>query len=242
MIHLKKIIKSILIIIGLRKRNPKIASDVKDELNSILGGQKINFIDVGGAVNLQPHHNKLIGNAIFYVFEPDVRSYNSLVETVSRYSHPEDFFYINKALSGKDGKRTLYLSNVPTGTSILKLDTESLLYSEKNDYFFPMKEMEIDTFSLSSILKERKLPYFDAIKLDVQGAELEIIKGIDSAMLEDVNLIELEIGFHNIYLEQTDFSDVCAYMKENGFELFDLRINRTSIPNTVDIYHIIKNI
>ncbi len=210
------------------------SSYVYDELNILLQGQKLNFVDVGGAVNLQPHHEKLIGNANYYVFEPDERSYNDLINTVDRYAYPQDFTYINKALSGANGKRTLYLSNIPTGTSILKLKEDQQFFSNTNSYFFPMREIEINTITLETALNEYRVKHFDAIKLDVQGAELEIIKGIDDVRLNEVNTIELEIGLHDIYQNQTKFCDVLAFMTEKGFGLFDVRTNRGHLPDNFD--------
>ncbi|MDI9356024.1 MAG: FkbM family methyltransferase [Chitinophagaceae bacterium] len=235
MMYIKKIIKNALIFARLWKRNKTtLSSDTICEIRDLLDGEKITLVDVGGAVNLQPHHHKLIGNTCFYIFEPDLRSYDDLISTVGRYSHPHDFHYINKALSGKDGKRTLYLSNVPTGSSILPVNKESVLFSEKSTYLFPMKELEIETRNLSTILKEIKVKNFDAIKLDVQGAELEIIQGISPDMLKDIMLIEVEVGLHEIYMNQATFQNTDSFMRQSGFELFELRINRGHIPNSTD--------
>lgn len=211
-----------------------IKSYVFDELKGVLNGQKISMVDVGGAVNLQPHHHKLIGNTNFFIFEPDERSYRDLVKSVNRYSHPNDFHYINKALSGKDGKRTLYLSNAPTGTSILKLKADQKFFSKDSTYFYPMREVEIETYSLETVLNQNKVETFDAIKLDVQGAELEIIKSIDAKRLENVNAIELEICLHDVYENQTQFCDVLSFMNSKGFSLFDLRNNKGHFPDSYD--------
>ena len=99
MIYFKRIVKQFLFLLGMKRYSSKIKSLIQEELSNILEKQKLNFIDVGGAVNLQPHHQKLIGNANFYIFEPDNRSYNDLVATVDRHSHPEDFFYIKTILN-----------------------------------------------------------------------------------------------------------------------------------------------
>jgi FkbM family methyltransferase len=215
-------------------KNILITSYVNDELNQILLGQKLKVIDVGGAVNLQPHFNKLIGNTDFFIFEPDKRSFDDLVSTVNRYSHPSDFNYINKALSGKDGTRTLFLTNVPTGSSILEIKEDAPFHSKESPYFYPMKKLEIETFTLETILNEIGIKSFDSIKLDVQGAELEIIKGIDEERLNEINSIELEIGMHTNYINQTTFCDTLEFMKKRGFGLFDLRTSRSNVPNFVD--------
>jgi len=128
--------------------DPGLGSYMFSEMTQILDGQQLVIVDVGGAVNLQPHIHKLIGNSKFFIFEPDERSYTDLINTVNRYSFPGDFNYINKALAGTNGKRTLYLANVPTGTSILKLEEDSPYYSKNSPYLFPMREAIIDTVNL----------------------------------------------------------------------------------------------
>lgn len=233
---MKKIINKILRLLNRQKKsnNLIINSYVYDELNAILMDQKICAIDVGGAVNLQPHFNKLIGNAEFYIFEPDKRSYDDLISTVNRYSHPSDFHYINKALSGNDGIRTLHLTNVPTGSSILEIKEDAPFHSKDSNYLYPMKKVEIETFTLSTILNNESIHIIDSIKLDVQGAELEIIRGIDDDRLKSLNSIEMEIGMHENYVNQTTFCDTLNFMKEKGFGLFDIRVSRSCIPNYVD--------
>jgi FkbM family methyltransferase len=200
-----------------------------DLFANILFGNKLTVIDIGGAVNLQPHFNKLIGNSNFYIFEPDDRSYQDLLRNVNRYAFPNDFFYINKALSSKEEVRKLYLSNEPTGTSILPLDMESGYVDKDSSYFFPMKEISINTFSLQQVIDELRIENIDIIKIDVQGAELEILNGIDKEYLKKVNAIELEIGLHSIYLNQTTFSSVEEFMKNNGFGLYDFRSSRARL-------------
>lgn len=218
-----------------KKANDNLTgSYVYDELNQILMGQKLTVVDVGGAVNLQPHFNKLIGNSDFYIFEPDKRSYDDLIASVNRYTHPSDFNYINTALSGEDGIRTLYLTNVPTGSSILEIKEDAPFHSNDSSYFYPMRKIEIETFTLETVLDKHTINAFDSIKLDVQGAELEIIRGIDKARLNELNSIEMEIGMHTNYVNQTTFCESIEFMKKNGFGLFDLRVSRSCIPNFVD--------
>jgi FkbM family methyltransferase len=153
------------------------------------------------------------------------------VNTVGRYSHPGDFNYIKKGLAGTVGKRTLYLSNVPTGSSILELDSESSFVAKDSPYFFPMRTVEIDTYTLESVLNELKVERLDAIKLDVQGVELEIMKGIDPDRMSELNSIEMEVGLHPVYKNQTTLPEVQTFMKEQGFGLYDMRTNRSYLSN-----------
>ena len=207
--------------------------DWKTHLATILGGNKLDVVDVGGAVNLQPHWNKMIGNANFVIYEPDSRSYQDLVNTVSRYETPQDFHYINKALSGTGGQRTLYLTNEPTGSSILPINKKSTYVPESSSYFFPIKEETIETVTLRDSLDAESVKTIDAIKLDIQGAELEVLEALDDNRYRSLTMVELEVGEFDMYIGQPSLGDVRAFLQGKGFKLFDLRIARTHMAGGV---------
>jgi FkbM family methyltransferase len=73
------------------------------------------------------------------------------------------------------------------------------------------------TITLDSLVKLRQLPKPDLIKMDVQGAELDIIKGA-SETLKSVNHVILELQKVE-YNKGAPLSDVViAYMNEIGFD------------------------
>lgn len=55
------------------------------------------------------------------------------------------------------------------------------------------------------------------VKIDVQGAELQVLKGFKR--LEDVDFIYVELSFVELYQGQPLFAGVSAYLEEHGFEL-----------------------
>ena len=199
-------------------------------LGSLLHNNKIVALDVGGAVSLQPHWHKLIGNTTFYVYEPDTRSYNDLVEKKAEKEYAEDYIYINQGLSEAGGEQKFYLTNEPTGSSLLKPDKNNPFVTDDNAYFFPCKEITIQTTTITDSLKEQNLDHFDFIKIDVQGAELQILKGISTNLLNTSLLIELEVGLNATHENMGSFETVQAFMKANGFSLFDVRVARMYLP------------
>jgi FkbM family methyltransferase len=228
---IRKIVKIVFWIrYGIKPRQ-KIHSVFEPEIREILNGDKVILFDIGGAKNLQPHHNKLIGNASFYVFEPDQRSLQELEATKERYLYPQDFVYIPKALAGSEGERTLYLTNEPTGSSILPLNRASKWFNPHSTYLFPMREVQIETFTLNSLIKDYELNGFHAIKLDVQGAEMEILRALDDVYFQSLLCIEMEVGLHDdAMIGQTTLTETLAFMKDKGFSLFDIRVNRSNGP------------
>ena len=62
----------------------------------------------------------------------------------------------------------------------------------------------------------------DVLKLDVQGAELDILRGAP-VTLAHVLAVECEVEFRPIYVGQPLFADVDTFMRGQGFELLGLR-------------------
>lgn len=61
----------------------------------------------------------------------------------------------------------------------------------------------------------------DFLKIDVQGTELDVLAGAERA-LEHVVGVEVEVEFVPTYEGQALFSDIDPFLRERGFELFDL--------------------
>lgn len=75
--------------------------------------------------------------------------------------------------------------------------------------------------TLDSLLKERKFPFPDLLKLDVQGHEIEVLKGAAEALFHaTICLLEvslLDLGDGNPLLKE-----VLNFMDEKGFQAYDI--------------------
>jgi hypothetical protein len=69
-------------------------------------------------------------------------------------------------------------------------------------------------------LDATELPRLDFIKLDVQGAELNVLQG-GRQILKDVVGIQCEVEFVQIYHDQPLFGDVTRFLAESGLEFVD---------------------
>ena len=70
-----------------------------------------------------------------------------------------------------------------------------------------MGTTEITLVSLDGWASEAGVEAIDIMKLDVQGAELEVLKGA-RGLLGGVRLIELEVAFNPIYKDQPLFGEI----------------------------------
>lgn len=85
----------------------------------------------------------------------------------------------------------------------------------------------MDVTTLDNVISSRNLPSPDLIKLDVQGFELEVLKGATHA-LNSCRWILCEVSFTELYAGQCLFSDVAAFLATRGFDVHAIG-ERTSI-------------
>jgi hypothetical protein len=96
--------------------------------------------------------------------------------------------------------------------------------------------IEIPTTTIDGY-HQRKGIDFDVLKIDVQGGELEVLKGAVKQLDDSVLAVIAEVEFVKLYEGQSLFSDIDIFMREHGFALFDLDIRRwrrKTLPEAFD--------
>jgi FkbM family methyltransferase len=205
----------------------------KRYMRELIGSQRLVAIDVGAANGLLPHWHSLDGVAQIYQVDPRADACQELEAINRQGGNPDLHKVICAAVAGTEGPRTLYVSNAPTGTSLFAPDFSSAADAGaylSEDYLFPIVEQVIETRTLQSIFDELGEANADLIKLDIQGAELEALRGLGESRLKDLLGVELEVGLAGLYHEAADFSAVQAFMARRGFELYDVRVARSRLP------------
>jgi hypothetical protein len=84
-----------------------------------------------------------------------------------------------------------------------------------------VSESQAEMWELDRYVGERGLPPPDLLKLDVQGAELQILQG-GTRTLGHAKAIIAEVSFVELYEGQSSFSDLCAFLQAHGFTLHAL--------------------
>jgi FkbM family methyltransferase len=164
--------------------------DFSDELINKLNSKKPIIFDVGCFVgnfsrNLKKKLN--LKNKNFYLFDanPNLKI--------------KDFKYNNLVFSDKIQIRNFYLNEFfPSSGSSLKEDTKNdlkwnitrkLITLSPNKGF---KILKVKTNTIDNFCKNNKIIKIDILKIDVEGSELEVLKG-SKKILNKTHLIQLEI-------------------------------------------------
>jgi FkbM family methyltransferase len=152
-------------------------------------------------------------------FEPDVEECERLQES---YDGPGLRTFVPVALGGHTGEALLHLTRFPQSSSLYEPSTEAI---ERHPALTAHEEIDRKTVTLTTLdewIAKADAPAPDFIKLDIQGAELDVLRSSPKA-LESVRALELEVEFQPLYRDQPLFADVDAYLREQGFVLWRLR-------------------
>lgn len=113
------------------------------------------------------------------------------------------------AVAETDGTAEFHVSsNDGESSSLLSFGTHSALFPEVR-----MREtIQVRTWRLDSAVRELGLEPPDAALIDVQGAELQVLRSFGPALLERVRLIYTEVSTEPVYAGSGLLSDVEAFL------------------------------
>lgn len=138
----------------------------------------------------------------------------NLCDTLNRNSKP-GMCYFPIALGQRNEIRLLFETEHPMCTSLYYPNTELLKRFNALDVAMPKSVTSVHTVSLDEFTENYTLSP-DFIKIDIQGAELDVFKGGDKALKTVVGIVS-EVEFVPLYLKQPLFGDVTSFLSERKF-------------------------
>jgi len=112
------------------------------------------------------------------------------------------------------------------------IDLKSSYLKRKNkilSFFFKkkfnIKENYVSQIKLSQFIKNKELIKIDILKIDTEGYELEVIKGLEEK-IKIVNFIYFEHHYDNMIKKSYKFSDIHKYLSDNDF----IRVFKIKMP------------
>lgn len=166
------------------------------------------IIDVGAATGTWalyetfPKSRKILIDPL-EEFEPHLNN------ITNKYPNSE---YIIAAANKESGNVTINVHPDLVGSS---------LYLENEDSNVNGSPRIVAAITLDKICSERKLNGPFLIKVDVQGAELDVLRGA-THILGNTEYVILEVSFFQFFTDGPQISEVIAFMKERGFVPYDM--------------------
>jgi FkbM family methyltransferase len=138
-----------------------------------------------------------------------------------------------EAVSNIEGTLHLFLSKTANA------GTHSTLYNERT---VTEESIQIPATTLDAFARATNLPRLDLIKVDVEGAEFEVIQGADSVLrtyrprviLELCDRLQIERGLSSRQIKE--------FMVERHYSAYTIADDGTPIPSGLDDPHINDNV
>ena len=122
----------------------------------------------------------------------------------------------------KDGVVFHQLENAPTASSILSDHAGT-----------PARDLVCKMEVLDHVLVEEHLQRPELIKIDVQGYELEVLKGATETLAK-AHAIMMEVSLIELYKGNPLLNEAIGFMHEKGFRPYDIcTLNRRSLDNAL---------
>lgn len=180
--------------------------------------QPIGFVDIGSRGGLSRNWAVLdsLGLLRPMFFEPDLAAH----ATISA-RHPGATIF-GEAVWSHAGVLPLHVTAHAGCSSLLRPAYDSRLPAVFRDMLGIARVVEVEAVRAEDVLRAHPGLVPEIIKIDVQGGELEVLRGFGDALRAAV-CVELEVSFLRMYDDQPLFDEVYAFLVESGFGLVELR-------------------
>lgn len=178
------------------------------------------FVDVGARWGLDARWAALGDSLRAYCFEPDAAE----CERLNAAAHP-GVTYIPAALSARTGKATLYKTKFSASSGLYQTNMKffgRLLNAQNAEL---VSAEEIDVLTLEEAREKYAIPNQDFLKLDVEGAEMDVLRG---AHIGGTFGVYTEFRFHRQINGSPPFSELDQFLTARGFMLYDMMFSRQS--------------
>ena len=185
-------------------------------------GQLKCCIDVGA------HHGETIKlfNKAFIIerilaFEPSQKNFEMLSKKNKNIKNLE---ILNIGLGEKKEILNFKQHFESQSSTLVKINDESNYYKRKNFYlnFFNKNkiqfyDVQVKVDRLDNILNSKKIQYVDILKIDTEGYDFNVIKGLGEH-IKNIKYIYFEHHFHNMLIKGYTLSDIHSYLVRNNFK------------------------
>jgi FkbM family methyltransferase len=186
---------------------------------SVFRDNPIVILDIGARGGIGREWDVLGDQIRAYAFEPDEKECSRLAAGSPAYLN-----YIPRALGRVRGKQTLYQTALPDSAGLYRTRMDYFDRLLNRDNGVTVGEIEVEVSTLDDVLAEYKIDAVDFIKIDIEGAELDVLEGATRLLSGDWPLGLLsEIRFHEEINGSPPFSLFDVFLRKNGLRLFDLQ-------------------
>lgn len=176
---------------------------------------------------------QLLPYAMIYSFEPLQLPYEKLV---SKFENDDRFKAYNIACDTMKGSKSFFENKKSVSSSFLPMAD---LHKKSFPGSAEVNEIRVETDTLNNIFQSTEIASKAMLKMDVQGYELNVLKGAD-ILLSKIDLIYTEVSFRELYEGQPLINEITEFLMEKGFIISGIdHVDRSLIDGSslqADVY------
>lgn len=175
-----------------------------------------NIFDVGAyRGDVAACYARLFPAANIYSFEPYPPSYELLAH---RFQQSPRVHLINSAVSSQSGESTFHVNRDASTNSLLATGEGFATATAVTT-----QQIKVRTITLDEFIASNRLPPPEILKFDIQGNELEALRGSGNMLSGNGPLlIYTEVLFEPLYENCAQFEDLTQFLGGKGYELYNL--------------------
>lgn len=210
----------------INKLNRQILKNENSDLRYITNDLKLNvttIYDIGANVgDTVSIFHRMFPNSTIHAFEPNPDIFDKLKINSSSLSN---VILNNVGIGDKSGSLTLNRHKNSGATSFK--DPNTITNPTYNNKI--IDKIEVPVLTLDHYIQSSNTIDIDILKIDVEGFEMEVLKGISEDKLQNnVKVIMIEANLIEKMLGQGLIEDIIYFLRKNKFTLYNIYTQQES--------------
>ena len=146
-----------------------------------------------------------------YAFEPNP----NMVAQINSVK-PDNYHIFQMVVSEVDGTVEFCNNQSPQTNSILSFDNSKIPLWQRGNQLKTVSKTQVKSIRLDTFMKEHDIEIVDYLKIDAQGADLQVVRSCGKE-LSRIKKLQLEVCDVKIYENGNGYDETVCYLDELGF-------------------------
>ena len=159
-----------------------------------------------------------------FCFEPNQIIYQKLKKKIKNKNY-KNVSIFNCGLGNKTETRSLKTFSDTSSSTFSQVDSKSNYYLRKKKVFdlfsnnFFSKNIDAEVITFSEFVEKYKIKKIDILKIDTEGFEYKVLKGIKDNDFKNIELVYFEHHYDLMLKKGYKFSDINKLLIEKNFKM-----------------------